>query len=222
MALFDKIFLTGCDESNEWMIEWFLKNYRKYNSIPIVFADFGVSEKFKKKSIKIFDEHIDMTGVVDKGWFKKPKTMIHASKISKRTCWLDTDLQILDNIDGIFSYLEPNRLAMVEDKPWTKRRQDERGLQYFNSGVVAFEYCPQILHQWAYHVEHNPRQGDQETLHAMMDSPLSQRVYITELPNEYNWLRLQLEHDNQDSSKKKIIHWTGSKGKERIKGIING
>ena len=125
--------------------------------------------------------------------------------------------EILDNIETIFDWIEPNRLAMVEDKPWTKRRPDMRGLLYYNSGIVAFNGDPQILHQWAYNVEKNPQQGDQETLHAMMESPLSQRVYITDLPNEYNWLRLQLEHDNQDSNKKKAIHWTGPKGKEKIR-----
>lgn len=223
MALFKKMFLTGCDEKNEWMVEWFLGNYRKHNKeVPIAFADFGVSKKFNKWAKKNFDHYIDMTQIVDQGWFKKPKTMITASKDSNMTCWLDTDLQILSNIEDIFNYLESNKLAMVEDKPWTWRRQDSRGLQYFNSGVVAFERCPQILHQWAYNVEHRPQQGDQETLHAMMDSPLTQRVYITELPNEYNWLRLQLEADNQDSKRKKIVHWTGQKGKSKIKELING
>ena len=74
--------------------------------------------------------------------------------------------------------------------------------------------------QWAWHVENNPQVGDQETLHAMWDSPLSQRIYITDIPNEYNWLRLQLEHDNQNSSRKKAIHWTGQKGKDRIMRMI--
>ena len=107
---------------------------------------------------------------------------------------------------------------MVEDKPWTKRRSPN--LPYYNSGIVAFHECPQILHQWAWHVENNPQVGDQETLHAMWDSPLSQRIYITDIPNEYNWLRLQLEHDNQNSSRKKAIHWTGPKGKEKIRSKI--
>ena len=43
-------------------------------------------------------------------------------------------------------------------------------------------------------------------------------TYIAELPNIYNWLRLQVEHDGEDSPNKKIMHWTGEKGNDRIRG----
>ena len=43
-------------------------------------------------------------------------------------------------------------------------------------------------------------------------------TYITELPNIYNWLRLQVEHDDEDNPNKKIMHWTGEKGNDRIRG----
>ena len=51
---------------------------------------------------------------------------------------------------------------------------------------------------------------------------LQKLTYINPLPNEYNWLRLQLEHDEQNSWNKKIIHWTGRKGKDRIREKIGG
>ena len=51
MSKYDKAFVTGCDESNEWMLDWFLDNYKKHNDTPIVFADFGISES----KLKIFD-----------------------------------------------------------------------------------------------------------------------------------------------------------------------
>ena len=54
----------------------------------------------------------------------------------------------------------------------------------------------------------------------MMDSPLTRHIHITDVPNEYNWLRLQVEVDNQNSYNKKIMHWTGHKGKERIRKYI--
>tara|TARA_A100001035_G_scaffold109306_1_gene85587 strand:+ start:970 stop:1629 length:660 start_codon:yes stop_codon:yes gene_type:complete len=218
MTSFKKAFVTGCDANTEWMLPWFMRRYKQFNKLPIMFADFGISEEAMKYVDEHFDLIINMKTVVDKGWFKKPKTMINASKHSEYTCWIDTDFEILDELESIFNYVEPHRIAMVEDKPWTKRRSPN--LPYYNSGIVAFHECPQILHQWAWHVENNPQVGDQETLHAMWDSPLSQRIYITDVPNEYNWLRLQLEHDNQNSSRKKAIHWTGQKGKDRIKGMI--
>jgi len=69
-------------------------------------------------------------------------------------------------------------------------------------------------------IDKNPTVGDQEVLHMMLrDDPLKKRIYIEDLPNIYNWLRIQLL-DRHDSSKKKIMHWTGAKGKEHIRGLI--
>ena len=70
---------------------------------------------------------------------------------------------------------------------------------------------------WAEQTKATPNVGDQEVLHSMLN-PITRMTYITELPNEYNWLRLQIEHDDEDSSKKKIMHWTGEKGNDRIRG----
>ena len=68
---------------------------------------------------------------------------------AKKTVWIDLDCQIIDNIDGIFTLLEPNKLNMVEDKPWTKRRKEV----WHNSGIVGFIDKPVILTQWAQQVK---------------------------------------------------------------------
>ena len=47
-------------------------------------------------------------------------------------------------------------------------------------------------------------------------------INITEIPNKYNWLRVQLENDKEDSQDKLVMHWTGKKGKDRIKDKIAG
>ena len=39
---------------------------------------------------------------------------------------------------------------------------------------------------------------------------------ITELPQEYQWLRISL-NKGKDSPNKKVIHWTGPKGKKFIR-----
>ena len=54
----------------------------------------------------------------------------------------------------------------------------------------------------------------------MLKDDLTRRIFIEEIPNEYNWLRVQVTNDNQDSNKKKIMHWTGQKGKLIIKEKI--
>ena len=215
--MYEKAFVTGCDKQHEWLLPWFIKNYRLYNSSPLVFADFGISD------LKIIhgkvDAIIDLTDETE-GWnnvFKKPEAMLLCP--SKNTVWIDTDCEILTSIEGIWRLLEPNKLNMVEDKPWTKRRP-EKG-SWYNSGVVGFIDKPQILRQWAQWIKESREVGDQEVLYANLDQ-LQKLTYINPLPNEYNWLRLQLEHDDQNSWNKKIIHWTGRKGKDRIEERMNG
>ena len=213
---YDTAFITGCDYTNEWMIPWFVENYKKHNAAPLIFANFGVNNlgsiRHHFHAVMNAEDNTEVNG-----WFKKPKVM--CSSPAHKTVWLDTDCQVLTNIDDIFDLLEPNKLNMVEDKPWTTRRGTNG--PWYNSGVVGFIGQPMILRNWASWVKQNTSEvGDQEVLYAKLDM-MGKLTYINPLPNEYNWLRLQLEHDNQDSWNKKIIHWTGRKGKDRIREMMN-
>jgi len=215
MKLYDKAFLTGCDKNTEWMLEWFIQNYKKYNSAPFILANFGMTEKTLNeiKEKQYFHAVMDMSKTKEQGWFKKPRSMLYAP--SKKTVWIDTDCEILDNIEKIFDMLKVNKLSMVEDKPWSKRR----GELWHNSGIVGFIGKPIILHNWCQKVHDDPLVGDQEVLHNMLN-PITKMTYIDDLPNEYNVMRLQIEHDDYYGNKK-IIHWTGHKGKDRIRSMMN-
>ena len=214
---YDKVFLTGCDKHSEWMLDWFMKNLREHNNIiPVIFADFGVSIKMLEKIRvqKKFHAVINMRSATEKGWFLKPRAMM--SSPSKKTVWIDTDCEILDNVENLFDMLEPGKLAMVEDKPWTRRSGD----LWHNSGVVGFIDKPIILHEWCKAINIIQDQiGDQEVLHAMLN-PITKITYIKDLPNEYNVMRVQVDNDNY-RGKKKIMHWTGQKGKIKIRDMIN-
>jgi len=208
---YDKAFVTGCDSTNEWMLPWFFEHYKKHTQTTLIFADFGISNR------KAIEPHvhaiIDLTKIAERSWFKKPKALIHSPAIN--LVWLDTDIQITKPIDEIFDLLKPNKLNMVQDRPWAKRRG---GVQ-FNSGVVGIINKPLILGMWADWCKHSNEVGDQETLTANLN-PITQLTYINELPNEYNHLRLQIENDNQPADNARMIHWTGPKGKERIRGFM--
>jgi hypothetical protein len=155
---------------------------------------------------------MDLTTVEEKGWFKKPLSMLKCP--AKKTVWIDTDCQVMDNIDDIFNLLEPNKLAMVEDKPWTWRR----GHLWHNSGVVGFIDKPIILRQWVGATKKNSDQiGDQEVLDKLL-SPITKISLIKDLPNEWNVLRLQL--DDGYVGKIRIMHWTGQKGKDKIRSML--
>lgn len=211
--LYDKAFLTGADLNTEWQLPWFFENYKKHNNTPIMFADFGVIDR---DAIRPYVHAIiDMTRVEEKGWFKKPKALFNAP--AKKTVWIDTDCEIKSNISDIFDLIVPNKLNMVEDRPWAKRRG---GVQ-FNSGVVGIVDKPMIVQMWCQWIKENPSVGDQETLTEHLN-PITQMTYINPLPNEYNWLRLQIENDNEPATNAKIVHWTGQKGNDRIREQMNG
>lgn len=214
--MFDKAFLTGCDRNTEWMLHWWFSEYLKHNSTPVIFANFGVSDNMLSVVKNAFDHVITLKPNKTAAWFLKPEAMFKASQLAKKVCWIDTDCHVLDDISGVFEYTSPNKLSMVEDKPWSSRR----GSKWHNSGVVAFEGKPPILEEWMLQTKINPKDGDQEVLHMMLgNDPLRRYTYIEDLPNEYNWLRLQII-DAQDTVNKKVMHWTGYKGKEHIRGLI--
>lgn len=206
-----KMFITGCDASTEWMLPWFISNLSKHNpTIPLMIMDFGMQTSLYadiRKSVKGSEN----------GWFKKPKAMRIASAYADQVCWLDTDCEVLGDISGIFSYIKPQKLSMVEDKPWTKRR----GETWHNSGVVAYEGCPNILTDWELTCATQPVQGDQEVLHMMMNTPLKRMQFIEDVPNCYNVLRIQ-HIDKTVPTNPLVYHWTGQKGKNHIRKLING
>ena len=88
-----KLFITGCDSKTNWMLDWFKEGYSKHNDTPLHVFD--------------FDKEFDKA----KGWFKKPAAMMAAARMADMVCWLDTDCEVLGNLDGIFNYVEPEKLC---------------------------------------------------------------------------------------------------------------
>jgi len=214
----DRAFLTGCDAKTEWQLPFFIKKYKEFNhKTPLIVCDFGMTEK----TMEIVNKHPDVDVVmsypkkdmVEKGWFLKPLTMFNAP--AKELCWLDTDCIFYDNIDDIFDKFVPGKLNMIEDKPWSMRR----GGTWYNSGVVGMIDKPHILYHWVQAVRNSPQVGDQEVLYSILN-PITTLQHINDLPNEYNVLRLQVEHDNY-KGKIRVMHWTGEKGNKRIKELMN-
>ena len=204
---YSKTFITGYDKTTAWMMPWFIENFDKHmpNTALVAYN---------------FDEfNAPVKGM--KNWFKKPYAMADASKKASSVCWIDSDIEIRDNVEDIFDWCEPNRLAMVEDQPWTTRRKET----WHNSGVVAFKGRPNILDEWVSAINNlpmvtNPMVGDQDILHTCVKDDMRRRIHITDLPKAYNTLRLDLL-DNTAPAQIKLMHWTGPKGKDRIRGMIN-
>ena len=208
-----KLFITGCDSKTEWMLPWFVENFRKHNpDAELMIFDFGMETHHFPEITK------SLRGNQDKGWFKKPAAMISASRLAQKVCWIDTDCHIHGNLDGIWDHIEPNKLCMAIDSPWTQRT----GEKWHNSGVVVFEGRPNILDEWATAIlTNNQVNGDQEILHLLVRDGMRRMIHITDLPRTYNTLRIDLI-DNTAPKIIRIMHWTGAKGKDKIREIMNG
>lgn len=198
------LFITGCNKSHAWMLPWFKENFYKHNP---------------DAELMVFDFDTLFTDL--QGWFKKPAVMIHASTMAEKVCWIDTDCEVLGNIEGIFNYVKPNQIAMALDQPWTTRRSN-RG-NWYNSGVVAYQGVPAVLSEWNRFIVQKltTEVGDQEVLNWMLDGDtLRELTHIAHLPRIYNTLRLDVI-DNTVPPNHKIMHWTGKKGKDIIKEKMN-
>ena len=156
-------------------------------------------------------------------WFKKPAAMIEASKHAEFVCWLDTDCQVKENIEDIFGFVQPDKLTIGIDDPWTTRRQET----WHNSGVVAFRGCPDVLIKWKDAIVEktqnidNPMYGDQDVLHEIVGQGFARMKYLNTLPKMFNTLRLDFL-DNTVPPLVKVHHHTGKKGNDKIKEIMKG
>lgn len=200
MKSYDKVFITGVDSKTMWMLDWFQDGFYKHNPDAELLI-YNFDESFT---------HLE-------GWFKKPYAMMNAAQKADKVCWLDVDIEIVGSYDGVWDWVRPNVLTMAKDGPWTKRRRET----WHNSGVVAFQNQPQILFDWCSAVEskNHGQRGDQEVLHMLMTDELRRMTHIQDLPKKYNTLRIDL----LDGTAPKDIHgmhWTGKKGKDHIKGLI--
>lgn len=211
-----KYFLTGCDSNTEWQLPWFVKNFHHHCDEDLVIADFGMTERMLEFAQ---ENSVQVMKCKSNGWFTKVEAMLKLRTLYQGSyCWLDTDCEVRADPSSIFNWVEPNKLTMVIDHPWSKRRP-EMG-HWYNSGVVAFQNSPLILEQWYAECKTGRHVGDQEALHSLLGGDLMQKtIHICEAPHKFNVLRIDII-DNNVPKNPVIMHWTGQKGKLEIKKQI--
>ena len=218
-----KNYITGCDKNTEWQLPWFIENFdehikRKENRLII--ADFGMTPEMRRFA----GQNGFILDVERNGWFSKVEAMMKVLYTMGHGyyCWLDTDCQVLRNPNGLFGFVDENKITMVRDHPWSKR-MPQRGYWY-NSGVVAFNNergNPNILNDWLKECQTGNHRGDQEALHYMFGIDGMRKVTsLSEAPHVYNVLRLDVL-DETVPKHPAIMHWTGAKGNDEIRRQMN-
>lgn len=230
--------IVGADISQEWLLPWWWKNYRKHNSHPVAFVDFGMS--FEKKdwcrergefiSLRIFDDfvaekndiapenvHLWETDIgtffwgCRSAWFKKPLAFLQTP--FRRSLWLDLDCEIRNSIQKLFEYADSKSgIGLVHD---FDNILSDLSYPMYNSGVVPYRRNLPLIIEWARNcLEKNADfSGDQEVLSHMI---AMKKIAIAEMPRIYNWSRLQ-----EETGEEIIVHWHGNHGKRVIQSQIN-
>ena len=202
------MILTGVDSNHEDILDWWIKNAKKFvKNETIGVWDFGITPM--TRSI-IENNHPDiwLSKPLEKhktsGWFYKLHAVIEAPE--KRVAWLDVDCEILTDISDVFDLVKPDTIGLTRD--WV--RDD-----WWATGVIVVNDRPSLLETWNNRLNKGDGiRGDQEALKDLVGRHT--HTQITELPQEYQWLRISL-NKGRNSPDKKVIHWTGPKGKKFIR-----
>ena len=204
----NKTIITGTDKSFQHYLYWWTSNVKKYfPGVHITICDFGMDEKYAKWSKENSNEYIKYKNKYDISWFYKPQTLLDSTY--KYKCWIDIDCEVVGDISNIFEYVKPNKLSTTPDNyhSWGCK---------FQTGVFATEGKPKILVEWAKACKKPKNRGDQEIL---WDIVKDKQHLISLIPENYNWLRIALAK-GIDHPDKKIIHWTGERGKMHIENNL--
>ena len=202
-------FVTGVDANQQWLLPWWLENIQAYHSEEkITICDFGMREDWAEWAKKHCDEFITFPPIKECAWFYKPMAL--AKTKGNKKCWIDLDCEIMENISDIFEYTRTDKIACANDPyhSWGCRWQ---------TGVFAVENNSKLLELWSHKCINLTNRGDQEVLWDIVkDLP----NLIVQLPDEYNWLRRDVETKRKWTIPPKVIHWTGPAGKEIIREKI--
>lgn len=212
MKLRKSAFLLGADNNQLEYLDWMLKQLKTVETrFTIIVADFGIHHDYMPP------ENYELISIDApqnlKGWFLKPYALKAAHNIGyEQVCWLDNDLELLDNIDDIFDHSLRSCAGMTIDEWATKRSS----YTVWNSGVVLSSNAHNLLQRWTMRAHTMKERGDQEALAYIANADESVRSHIYTLPAKYNWQRLMGEPDQEV----KVRHWTGPKGKKYIRETL--
>lgn len=218
--------LVGSNKALEWLLPWWWERYSACNTLPVAFADFGLSDSARRfceerGQLISLDEvsHIRFTSpnqqwaasygvnyqAAREGWFRKPLALIKSPFVT--TLWCDLDCEILKSIEPIFSldkedpYIAIARELSDGDSPYP----------VYNGGVILYRKESMLIQAFAEQALCNASNywGDDRLLSHLIDV-LRFRVQL--LSPLCNW------RINQGVPVDPfIIHWVGQWGKKYIR-----
>ena len=169
--------LTGCDQTQEWMLKWWLHHAKKQTDLPLSVIDFGMSESakayvknqahlidgqpalapFKRSSKYLFPKNWSLKWQKEAS-FQRPfyfaKILATADSPYDESLWVDLDCKIIDNPIGAFAYMDDRYGAsMALDTPdtankWQAYRFIKPKSIAYQAGVIPFTKTSSLMETW--------------------------------------------------------------------------
>lgn len=241
--MLQKGIVIGCDNRLETLLFVWYHQYKIFNTLPITFVDFGVSDQtrafclnhfnyitlpkdqlipFKSpdfetslKWVKVFGSN----NIHREKFFYKPIACLLSPY--QHSLWIDLDCLIYCNLEEIFSFF-PNSPSLVlreEGSDWLDILREHELLENdevgYNSGVFLFTKDHPVIKKWKERSmqENHLFYGDQDVLSRVL---FEEKIKPSILPQEYNW-----SYKVGMNPKAKIVHFHGDSKSEIFKYLTS-
>jgi hypothetical protein len=161
-----KGILVGCDQHQEWMLQWWWTHYSRHNCYPVAFVDFGMSAEAKKwcqskghyialdapKNF-VFPKSLISQDLIEQWekvygrelwqgrekWFYKPFSLEQTP--FDETIWVDLDCEITGPLAPLFQKIHVHSKMALSALEVNRSTEEE----VYNSGVIAYHRSSPLL-----------------------------------------------------------------------------
>lgn len=209
----DKAFLVAADENIADILFWWIYQCVKFHpDIPIQVVDLGLKPETRKR-VERNCVILDIEKRKGKHpWFNKPRAMLASQ--ADTTLWMDIDTEFVKNVYDVFDLTEDGKIGLVPDQFWVNK-----GKPQYNTGVILYQgQHSNILKVWDRAINSSNKRGDQDVLLDLLTEHPIWKQSVFDLPDKYNYVRLEYMVNASGADDLRVVHWTGPKGKEIIRG----
>lgn len=211
---FERAVVVGCDKKYQHTLSWWLTEYKKNNDLPVIFANFGVSQHFLRQASETFTKVVDILPDNDEfNWGLKQRAVMEAGKSARWLMWIDLDCEVTGDLRPFFdSVTLDDDFGIAIDVPeFRYPGETEASKNQLQAGLFVTSSRGRIFLKW---LDEMPfHKCDQRAISSIYKN----EKHLTKFFKLYDWEmhcpRLALPFQLKQNPKlPKVIHWTGPVG----------
>jgi hypothetical protein len=227
----ERVIVTGTDRTQEDILPWWYSNVRAWTGAHIALADFGMTVKGRRDAAALGFDVLPTPFLMDAC---SAKAFAILCARGRSVLWLDTDVQVVSALDGVFDTPTPNGIAAAHDglSSLDPLFRDNRQV---NAGVVLARDGCAAVSKWALETLHGKDlphgvftkryPSDQYVLNRLIESgevtvdPLSKRYNHYVCPRIPEWYRRNYQVPYDEAV---CRHIYAMEGKDTIRRMMRG